>query len=77
MTAAIIAALCARLKTASSRDTCAGRTARALSVEIGCRGMSRQMRQVLGNAMRVATGPITSGSATVSAPYSAAATLSG
>src|SRR5256885_911361 len=75
-TAASSAAAWAMLKTASARDTLAGRTARAFSVASGSRGMKRQIRHARGNAMRVATGPSSLGSATVNAPYRAAATLS-
>ena len=50
--------------------------ARASSVESSRAGMSRQIRHVRGNTRRVATGPPSSGIATVNAPYSAAATLS-
>ena len=70
------AAACARLNTASARGTSLESIPRASAVRRLAPGMKTHTRHALGNGMRVATGPPASGTATVKAPYKAAATLS-
>src|SRR5207253_5512780 len=70
------AADCVRLRSAPHRDLLAVPTRRSSDLMRVREGLLHEDPAARGKAMRVATGPSSLGSATVNAPYRAAATLS-